>query len=137
VLAQENNRNYDHSRSLSVRVQTGCDKFNNDLCPDTFSNHRRTEMNDTVDERTEMAERPKAKKKEKSTIEQRIEKFIEAKPSDKVKIVNVFDNNYRVNVYTFEVHKDLLFKRPRISASYFIVEEADGTLRIEGEGSRE
>ena len=81
-------------------------------------------MNDTI-------EKPKTKKKETLTIEQRIKDLIKTKPSDQIKIINVFDSNYRVNVYSFEQVRDLLFKRASISASYFIIAKDDGTLVID------
>ena len=81
-------------------------------------------MNDTI-------ERPKAKKKETLTVEQRIEKFIKTKPGDQIKIINVFENCYRVNVYSFERVKELIVKRAMISASYFIIAKENGTLEIE------
>lgn len=77
------------------------------------------------------AEKPKIKRKETITIEQRIEDMIETKPGDQVKIINVFDNFYRVNIYSFEAVKEMLFKRASISASYFVIHKGDGTLEIE------
>jgi len=82
-------------------------------------------MNDTI-------EQPVVEEEEKApSTAQRIEEFIETKPDDQVKVVNVFDNYYRVNVYSFEKCGEMLFKRATISASYFIIAHPDGTLEID------
>ena len=81
-------------------------------------------MNDTI-------EQPVVEEEKALTVKQRIEKLIDTKPSDKIKIVNVFDNNYRVNVYSFELRGEMLFTKATLSASYFVIAHPDGTLEIE------